>query len=227
MAGSLTTSLGATISERALRPPTLRNWSSAVRHLTILGLSYPSTNVIHRKAGPTVKLPFIGTCNNFIRPMRHATLSDCQSFHRGGSLLTDMQRNADWARIVVAIFTMAMFYASVCSTTCAIGFCPNQVQQTAGHDCDQTPSHHSHQSGHQAPANPDCSQHQHPGPFLAKSGDLAQFRLSVASHLNVSAATISARHDLVLSMTDAEASDHASPPRLDSPHYQQISVLRI
>ena len=138
-----------------------------------------------------------------------------------------MRRNADWARIVVAIFTMAMFYASVCSTTCAIGFCPNQVQQTAGHECEQTPAHHSHHSEHQTPENPDCSQHQHPGLFLAKSGNLSQFQLSVGGHLNASAAPVSAGHGLTLNMTSAEASDLAPPPTPNSPLYQQISVLRI
>lgn len=138
-----------------------------------------------------------------------------------------MRRNADWTRNVVAIFTMAMFYASVCSTTCAIGFCPNQVQQTAGHDCDQTPSHHSHQSGHPTPASPDCSQHEHPGLFLVKSGNLSPLQLSVVGHLSASTAAISSGHGLAASMADTEASDLALPLRSNSPLYQQISVLRI
>ena len=138
-----------------------------------------------------------------------------------------MGKQANWARIVVAIFTMAVFYASVCSTTCAIGVCPNQVQQTAGHDCDQTPSHHSHQSGHQAPESPDCSQHEHPGLFLAKAGNLSQFQLTVVTHLSASTAAISFGHSLAASMADTEASDLAPPLRSNGPLYQQISVLRI
>jgi hypothetical protein len=35
--------------------------------------------------------------------------------------------------MVLAVFTMAMFYASVCSASCAAGVCPDKVQQTAGH----------------------------------------------------------------------------------------------
>jgi hypothetical protein len=135
-----------------------------------------------------------------------------------------MKRNANWARIVVAIFTMAVFYASVCATTCAIGFCPNQVQQTTGHDCEQAGTHRSAPAG-QAPANSDCSPHQHPGPFLAKSAEVPQFQLSVASQLDVSAITVSEARELVLNVADA--SDLAPPIKSSSTLYKSISVLRI
>ena len=137
-----------------------------------------------------------------------------------------MKRKANWARIVVAIFTMAVFYASVCATTCSIGFCPNQVQQTAGHDCEQAGSHHS-APAKQAPANSDCSPHQHPGPFLAKSAEVPQFQLSVASQLEVSAITVSEAHELVLNVADASESDLAPPLKSSSGLYKSISVLRI
>src|SRR5579871_299100 len=53
------------------------------------------------------------------------------------NLHTVMRSKAHWARIVVTIFTVAMFYASVCSASCAIGVCPDKAPQTSGHDCDQ------------------------------------------------------------------------------------------
>lgn len=152
---------------------------------------------------------------------------DYQSVGHGDSLLAVMRIKANWAKTVVAIFTMAVFYASVCSTTCAVGVCPNQVQQKAGHDCEQMPSHHSDQSRHQAPDNPDCSQHEHPGFFLAKSGELSQIQLSPVGHLNASAMAIPAVHGLVASLTPAKASDHVPPLASSIPLYQQISVLRI
>ena len=192
----------------------------------MLERSYPSAGIIHGEAGPPLRLRSIGECNACICPMR-ATAPHCQSLQRGGSLLKDMRRNANWARIVVAIFTMAVFYASVCSTACATGVCPNQVQQTSGHDCEQTPSHHSHQSGHHTPGNSDCSQHQHPNLFLGKSGNLAQFQLTTASHLNVSFTAVNSGLDLILSTHSAEATDLAPPFRSNSPLYQKISVLRI
>jgi hypothetical protein len=136
-----------------------------------------------------------------------------------------MKRNASWARIVVAIFTMAVFYASVCSTTCSIGFCPNRVQQTAGHDCEQAGTHHSAPAGHE-PAS-DCSPHQHPGPFLAKSAELPQFQLGLASQLDISAIAVSEAHELVLNVADANASDLAPPVKSRSDLYKSIAVLRI
>src|SRR3982074_29523 len=134
-----------------------------------------------------------------------------------------MRTKANPARIVVAIFTIAIFYGSVCLTTCAIGFCPDQVQRTAGHDCDQTPAHNSHQSGDQAPDKRDCSQHQHPDSFLAKSGDLSRSQLSVATL----SAAVDVEHSLVLSMTSAETPTLVPPLRLSSPLNQKISVQRI
>ena len=138
-----------------------------------------------------------------------------------------MRTNANWARMVVAVFTMAVFYAAVCSTTCTIGFCPDQVQQKAAHDCDQTPSHRSDQSRPQPPDNPDCSQHQHPGLFITKSGDVPQFQLSVVGHSDDSIAAVSSVRELVVSFTAAEASEHDPPNASKIPLYQQISVLRI
>jgi hypothetical protein len=128
--------------------------------------------------------------------------------------------------MVVAVFTMAMFYASVCTATCAIGVCPDEVQQTAGHDCDQASSHHSSQPGHKAPESPDCSKHAHPGVFVAKSGDVSQFQLSIVEHLQLSATALGARHDLRLS-TATRASGPAPPFASKLPLHQQISVLRI
>jgi hypothetical protein len=129
--------------------------------------------------------------------------------------------------MVAAIFTTAVFHASICSTTCAVGYCPNQAQQTAGNDCDQTPAHHPDQSKHHTPDDPDCAQRQHPGLFVTKSGDLSQFQVSVAGHPNASVAAFLPVHALVASLARAEASDHAPPLASSLPLYLQISVLRI
>jgi hypothetical protein len=129
--------------------------------------------------------------------------------------------------MVVAIFTMAMFYASVCSASCAAGVCPDKVHQTAGHDCDQMPARHSDQSRHQSPDNPDCSQHQHSGLFVAKSGNFSQFQSNVVYPLNASAAASSPVHSLPVIFTQSAAALHAPPIVSSVPLYEQISVLRI
>jgi hypothetical protein len=129
--------------------------------------------------------------------------------------------------MVAAIFTMAVFYGSICSTACAIGYCPNQARQTAGNDCDQTPAHHPDQSKHHSPDDPDCGQRQHPGLFVTKSGDLSEFQVSVAGHPHASVAAFLPAHALVAGFARAEASDHAPPLASILPLYLQISILRI
>jgi hypothetical protein len=63
--------------------------------------------------------------------------------------------------------------------------------------------------------------------FLAKSGDLSQFQLSVVGHLNGSTTAFSSVHGLAASLTHPGASDHAPPLASGIPLYQQSSVLRI
>ena len=218
------TPLGVTIAER-------RSHLAHALQMEQRGLSSSNAGMFvfvdrhcPRRGRPFPQTPLHWGCNPCIRPMR-ATVPHCQSFHRGGSLMKEMRRNANWARIVVAIFTMAVFYGSVCSTTCAIGFCPNQAQQMPAHDCESTSSHHSHHSSHPAPAKPDCSEHRHPGLFLAKSGNLSPFALST---YNLNAVTaVESGLDLIPSTYSAEGSDLAPPLRSIRPLYQKISVLRI
>src|SRR5258708_18297282 len=162
---------------------------------------------------------------NALPPVSTAVLSNRQ---HGGSLLVVMKMKANWARLVVAIFTMAMFYASVCSASCAVGVCPEQRQRTGGHDCDHVPLHHSDSSRHQAPDKPDCSQHQHPALFVTKScGDLPQFQMSVVDHLKAAAAAFSPAHALSAIFTSNVPSQHAPPPASVVPLYHRISALRI
>ena len=137
-----------------------------------------------------------------------------------------MRSRAHWARAIAAIFTIAMFYASVCSASCAIGVCPDQVQQTSSHDCDQMRTHHAGQSRHQAPESPDCSKHQHLNMLVAKSGEIAKVQLSVVGQLSVSAVFLP-HHDFAASLIHVEASDLAPPLGTNLPLYQQTSVLRI
>lgn len=137
-----------------------------------------------------------------------------------------MRSRAHWAPAIAAVFTIAMFYASVCSASCAIGVCPDTVQQTSSHDCEQMPAHHAGQSGHKAPESPDCLRHQHPNMLLAKSGEIAKVQLSVVGHLFATAVFLP-HHDFTASLIHVEASDLAPPLGTNLPLYQQISVLRI
>lgn len=143
------------------------------------------------------------------------------------NLHTVMRSKAHWARIVVTIFTVAMFYASVCSASCAIGVCPDKAPQTSGHDCDQMPAHHTGQSGHKTPDSPDCTQHQHPSVVFAKSPEIAKVNLGVSSHLPGTNAILLAAHQLAPISDYPKASERAPSKSSGIPLYQQISVLRI
>ena len=130
-----------------------------------------------------------------------------------------MRGKANWARAVVAVFTMAIFYASVCSASCAVGVCPEQAQRTTGHNCNQMPTHHT---------TPDCSQHPHPELFLAKSGsDLPQFQPTVVDQLQASTTSFLAQYGLLTGFNPTRAAEHAPPDVLSIPFYDRISVLRI
>lgn len=90
-------------------------------------------------------------------------------------------RRTAHAQTVVAIFIVAMFYASVCSATCALGRCPNKVQHSDHHDCD----HHSSGSSSHGPQKPDCSKHGHPSLSVVKADGVRQFHLASARSLDV------------------------------------------
>ena len=138
-----------------------------------------------------------------------------------------MAINANRARIVVALFTMVMFYASACTTICAAGICPNQAQQTSSHDCEPLPSHHSHHSSDPAPDKPDCSSHAHPSVLFLKSGDVSPFQLSVSGGVSLAAMLASSADRLAANSINSQESNLAPPFAPNVPLYQQISVLRI
>ena len=131
------------------------------------------------------------------------------------------------ARIVVAIFTVAMVYASSCSTACAMGFCPNQPEHSESHDCEQSSPRQSNGSQHDAPGSPDCSKHHHPTINFLKANGLPQFPLNNAGHVNVDQSLGNVPQASALSFATIWANDLAPPPTLKIPLYQQTSILRI
>ena len=132
------------------------------------------------------------------------------------------------ARIVTVIFTVAMFYASVCSTMCAAGICPNELQHSAsGGNCDQMPTGRSDYPQKQAPENHDCSMHHHPIVNVVKASNLPQFQLTSTGHINVNDLLVNSTHAMAFDLATFSLSDLVPPPTPRSPLYQQISVLRI
>lgn len=148
----------------------------------------------------------------------------CQYAESDGNLAS-MGVMASWTRTIAAIFTMAMFYASACTATCALGVCPNQTQQTSSHDCESSTAHHSHHSS--IPGKPDCSKHGHPSTMFVKSPGVAKTDLAVLAHVSAGVLFASPRNLSVANLTASDGSDLAPPLIPGVPIYQQISVLRI
>lgn len=131
-------------------------------------------------------------------------------------------------RIVAVVFTIAMFYGSVCSTMCVAGICPNELQHSAGSDnCDQMPTGHSDFPQKHVPENHDCSMHHHPTVNIVKADNLPQFQLTNTGHINVNDLLVNSTHVMAFSLAAFSLSDLAPPPTLRSPLYQKFSVLRI
>jgi hypothetical protein len=141
---------------------------------------------------------------------------------------TSMRSKSNWARIVVAVFTaVAMFYSFACTTSCAVGVCPNQTQQMPSHDCEPSGAHHSHHSSAPAPDKPDCSSHSHPTVLFPKSGDVAKIQLTAAGHAVSPGVSATSASLAVEQPAGLFGSDLAPPLTPRTPLYQQISVLRI
>jgi len=130
------------------------------------------------------------------------------------------------AKLAVAAFVVvALLYGSVCSTTCALGACPIETQNAAGHDCDHGASSNSHQRD---PQNPDCAKHHHPTFDAVKADVLSQFQLNSASHAAARQLLAVAMQGEASSVSADALSPHlAPPPNLNIPLQQQVSVLRI
>jgi len=128
---------------------------------------------------------------------------------------------------VAAIFTVAMLYASVCSTTCAMGACPVEVQHSDGDDCDHSSSSRSEGSGHHGSENSDCSAHNHPSVFLEKAASASKFQLSTTGHVNVYELLVHAAREMTVGSAVLEIAGLDPPVTSKNPLYQKISVLRI
>jgi len=131
------------------------------------------------------------------------------------------------ARMVTAVFTVAMLYASVCSATCAIGACPTEVQHSRGHDCDQSSSDRSTGPTHNGSESPDCSAHKHPSVFLEKAAGASQFQAHNVVHVKAFEPLVHFPHEILVSSGSFEVPDTGPPGALKLPLYQQISLLRI
>ncbi|MFZ3218225.1 MAG: hypothetical protein WA192_19410 [Candidatus Acidiferrales bacterium] len=129
--------------------------------------------------------------------------------------------------IVVAILSLALLFASVCSTTCAMGYAPGAAQPAGNHGCEHALPESSGGSHHPAPEKQRCFGHHHSTFDALKGNGLSQFQLRSEGHAlggYLSGTVASAGvFDLALS----SASDLAPPSPATNPFRAKISVLRI
>lgn len=133
---------------------------------------------------------------------------------------------ASRVKIVLAIFTIAVFYASVCSTTCAVGTCPNLAQHSESRHCDQPSSQHSSNSHDHGPENSDCSAHSHPSIFVKASG-IPVTQLTSTVYLKIGDLVAYFCDRLNIRLSTAWGSDLAPPIAPKVPLHQQSFALRI
>ena len=130
-------------------------------------------------------------------------------------------------KILISIFSLAMFYGSICSAACAAGFCPNLAHYSQSHDCNQPSQHHSTGSHHHDSKDPDCQQHAHPPDFAIKSAGLSQYRVNSATTIRSAALSTNQVAAFSVMRSSVATSDLAPPGFLKSARDQQSAVLRI
>jgi hypothetical protein len=134
---------------------------------------------------------------------------------------------APFVAVVAAIFTATMFYASVCSAMCAVGVCPNELQDSTGGNSAHAPMGRPDCSQHRAHEDHDCSTHHHPVEKIVKTGHRLQVQLAAASRLAANHARINAALSSCFRRSAVSLSGLAPPPALFSPLDQQPAVLRV
>jgi len=128
------------------------------------------------------------------------------------------------ALFVAMVFTFGMFCASLCSTLCAEGVCPYELQQSASN---HLPASHSSSSHKRAPGDSDCALHPHPDYSAVKAGSHFQVGLTGAGRLTAHVLLVNAPRLTSFDQAVSSLSGLAPPPNLRSLLQQQTFILRI
>jgi hypothetical protein len=131
---------------------------------------------------------------------------------------------ADRALIVVAMFTLAVMYASFCATKCAFEDLPglDQYSESRSGETGQ-----SQDSGHGDPADSGCVASDHLDAFVPATAVTAECELGSVGLVNVSATSVSPVPAPSFALPSFRASDLDPPYPVTIALYQQNSVLRV
>lgn len=181
------------------------------------------------------------------RPRRLASVQHCDSARRRACFVSEIrccERMDDpdiiWkmlrspsvrvplAGTLILVFAVSVSYASVCSTLCAAGICPNELQHSSDPDgCDQMPMGHSHSPQNHATHHHDCVMHHHPSTNIVKAGNAPDFQLARQSHRGANDLLSGSAQLFTVNPTSLSPSGLAPPLLLSSPVNSRIAVLRI
>jgi hypothetical protein len=128
------------------------------------------------------------------------------------------------ARLVVAILSLVLAYASTCSATCANCLSAGTAAATESQAC----GHAAGADGgaqQQAPAKPDCSGHHHSGFEAVQTDGLSRVQLSATD--SASQLFVGAVSNEVVNLASLFLSDSARPQDSAVSPQRNISILRI
>lgn len=128
--------------------------------------------------------------------------------------------------LLAAIFTAAMFYASLCSTACAAGFCPLLGRDSDTHECHHQASSHPGSSHQSLPERSNCSAHGHPNVFVNAVG-FSQYRPTSVSYNYANSFIARLTSSAVAGQETLWGADLAPPQTAKNLLYRQVCVLRI
>lgn len=133
-----------------------------------------------------------------------------------------------WAAIVLAVFVLAMVYASACTASCSVGQCINPLSHSESSD-----DHHHHGASEhpgvpsdQNHSRPDCGTHGHPESFV-KGPSTPQVRSTATIWVGAVNATVVLPHLAALKVNTVPGRNHTPAQLSKEPVYKKISVLRI
>ena len=152
---------------------------------------------------------------------------NCARFQRGrrGAIVSVVRVNGTArVRLVVAILSLVLAYASTCSATCANCFGTGAAALAESQGC----GHAAGADGgaqHQAPPKPDCSGHHHSGLEAVQSDGLSRVQLSATG--SASQLFVAAVSGEVVNVASPSLSDLAPPQDSTISPQRKISILRI
>jgi hypothetical protein len=183
-----------------------------------------------QRSRPTHEAGFFHRARNHgnIRSLFAApSFSDFRHARRGDIVHLMSENCAMRTRFAVAIFSLALLYASTCWATCAICVGSSATTETTSHDCEHAASHPAGGSHQHLPVTPDCFGHHHASFELVQGDGLTQLHFSATAHALANPLAPRAVNTETFGVAASSLSDLAPPQLATISPQQKITILRI